>query len=212
MGEGIVSALSSQNEVDEKGVPTGEAFMLAVVSYPAQVAGGRHQVPALLGNPLRAPDFPHRRLNYSGVKPCGGDPGQGRDLVIVGGVAGDADRADGRPSGPLTITPPATGIRPFGGQMPQGRDEAGPFRRHFPDAAGIDPQRQRAGRLAPGDVQPEEAGAVLALESDHMTARIHHHAGKRLHARVLALGEGGGDDGVGLFQADAEIAHGMVLC
>ena len=36
MGEGIVSALTSQNEVDEKGVPTGEAFMLAVVSYPAQ--------------------------------------------------------------------------------------------------------------------------------------------------------------------------------
>jgi len=32
MGQGIVSALSSQNEVDEKGVPTGEAFMLAVVS------------------------------------------------------------------------------------------------------------------------------------------------------------------------------------
>ena len=37
MGEGIVSALSSQNEVDEKGVPTGEAFMLAVVSYPPQM-------------------------------------------------------------------------------------------------------------------------------------------------------------------------------
>jgi len=36
MGEGIVSALSSQKEVDEKGVPTGEAFMLAVVSYPPQ--------------------------------------------------------------------------------------------------------------------------------------------------------------------------------
>ena len=36
MGEGIVSALSSQNEVDEKGVPTGEAFTLAVVSYPPQ--------------------------------------------------------------------------------------------------------------------------------------------------------------------------------
>ena len=36
MGEGIVSALSSQTEVDEKGVPTGEAFMLAVVSYPPQ--------------------------------------------------------------------------------------------------------------------------------------------------------------------------------
>jgi hypothetical protein len=36
MGAGIVSALSSQNEVDDKGVPTGEAFMLAVVSYPPQ--------------------------------------------------------------------------------------------------------------------------------------------------------------------------------
>jgi len=36
MGEGIVSALTSQNEVDDKGVPTGETFMLAVVSYPAQ--------------------------------------------------------------------------------------------------------------------------------------------------------------------------------
>ena len=36
MGEGIVTAVSSQNEVDEKGVPTGEAFTLAVVSYPPQ--------------------------------------------------------------------------------------------------------------------------------------------------------------------------------
>jgi hypothetical protein len=36
MGGGIVSSLSSQNEVDAKGVPTGEAFTLAVVSYPAQ--------------------------------------------------------------------------------------------------------------------------------------------------------------------------------
>jgi hypothetical protein len=40
-----------------------------------------------------------------------------------------------------------------------------------------------------------------------MTARIHYHTGKRLHARLPALGEGGGDDGVGLVQADAEIAH-----
>lgn len=46
MGEGIVSTLSSQNEVDEKGVPTGEAFMLAVVSYPAQPqADGRKSQP-----------------------------------------------------------------------------------------------------------------------------------------------------------------------
>jgi hypothetical protein len=46
MGEGIVSALSSQNEVDEKGVPTGEAFMLAVVSYPAQtLADGTRSQP-----------------------------------------------------------------------------------------------------------------------------------------------------------------------
>jgi hypothetical protein len=46
MGEGIVSTLSSQNEVDEKGVPTGEAFMLAVVSYPAQVlANGTRSQP-----------------------------------------------------------------------------------------------------------------------------------------------------------------------
>jgi len=36
MGEGIDTAVSSQNEVDEKGVPTGEAFTLAVVSYPPQ--------------------------------------------------------------------------------------------------------------------------------------------------------------------------------
>ena len=36
MGDGIVTSTSSQNEVDEKGVPTGEAFMLVVVSYPPQ--------------------------------------------------------------------------------------------------------------------------------------------------------------------------------
>ena len=46
MGEGIVSTLSSQNEVTEKGVPTGEAFMLAVVSYPAQpLADGTQSQP-----------------------------------------------------------------------------------------------------------------------------------------------------------------------
>lgn len=46
MGDGIVSALSSQDEVDEKGVPTGEAFMLAVVSYPAQtLADGTRSEP-----------------------------------------------------------------------------------------------------------------------------------------------------------------------
>lgn len=46
MGEGIVSTLSSRNEVDEKGVPTGEAFTLAVVSYPAQPqADGRKSQP-----------------------------------------------------------------------------------------------------------------------------------------------------------------------
>jgi hypothetical protein len=46
MGEGIVTALSSQNEVDEKGVPTGEAFTLAVVSYPPQpLADGTQSEP-----------------------------------------------------------------------------------------------------------------------------------------------------------------------
>jgi len=62
-------------------------------------------------------------------------------------------------------------------------------------------------RLAARDVQPEERGAVLTLEGDDMAACVHHHTGQRLHAGVLGLGEGGRDDGVGLVQADAEIAH-----
>ncbi len=91
--------------------------------------------------------------------------------------------------------------------MTQRGDEAGTLRRHLADTAGIDPQGQRACCLAPGDVEPQEAGAVLALEGDDMAARIHHHAGERLHACFLALGEGGGDDGVGFVETDAEVAH-----
>ncbi|MES2472098.1 MAG: hypothetical protein V4601_04565 [Pseudomonadota bacterium] len=34
MGDGIASAMSYRNEVNAKGVPTGEIFMFAVVGYP----------------------------------------------------------------------------------------------------------------------------------------------------------------------------------
>lgn len=34
MGDGIASAMSYRNEVDARGVPTGEIFMFAVVGYP----------------------------------------------------------------------------------------------------------------------------------------------------------------------------------
>jgi hypothetical protein len=36
LGGGITTSISSQNEVTEGGVPTGESFMFAVVNYPAQ--------------------------------------------------------------------------------------------------------------------------------------------------------------------------------
>jgi len=91
--------------------------------------------------------------------------------------------------------------------MAQAGDEAGPLGRHLADAAGIDAQGQRTCRLAARDIQAQEAHAILALEGDDMAARIHHHTGQRLHARFCTLGEGGGNDGVGLFQADADVGH-----
>jgi hypothetical protein len=37
MGDGVASAMSYRNEVNAKGVPTGEIFMFAVVGYPGPV-------------------------------------------------------------------------------------------------------------------------------------------------------------------------------
>lgn len=37
-GDGIASAMSYRNEVDARGVPTGEIFMFAVVGYPGAAA------------------------------------------------------------------------------------------------------------------------------------------------------------------------------
>ncbi len=70
----------------------------------------------------------------------------------------------GKPSAPLTITPPATGTSPFAVRCPSEAMKLGRPAAIFADAPRIDAQRQRARRLAAGDVQPQEAGAVLALD------------------------------------------------
>ena len=41
MGDGIASAMSYRNEVNAKGVPTGEIFLFAVVGYPGSAAEGQ---------------------------------------------------------------------------------------------------------------------------------------------------------------------------
>lgn len=41
MGDGIASAMSYRNEVNAKGVPTGEIFMFAVVGYPGTAGEGQ---------------------------------------------------------------------------------------------------------------------------------------------------------------------------
>ena len=41
MGDGIASAMSTRNEVDAKGVPTGEIFLFAVVGYPGSPGEGQ---------------------------------------------------------------------------------------------------------------------------------------------------------------------------
>jgi hypothetical protein len=46
LGGGITTSLSSQSEVTESGIPTGEAFLFAVVTYPAQMqADGSQSTP-----------------------------------------------------------------------------------------------------------------------------------------------------------------------
>lgn len=42
-GDGIASAMSYRNEVDARGVPTGEIFMFAVVGYPGASAADSSQ-------------------------------------------------------------------------------------------------------------------------------------------------------------------------
>ncbi len=62
---------------------------------------------------------------------------------------------------------------------------------------------ERAPGLAEGDVEPEDAGTVLALER-HQVAALHralrHSAGRTL---LAPLAQGGGDDGVGEVESQA---------
>jgi len=41
MGDGIASAMSYRNEVNARGLPTGEIFMFAVVGYPGSASEGQ---------------------------------------------------------------------------------------------------------------------------------------------------------------------------
>ena len=141
-----------------------------------------------------------------------GDSCQCGDLVIVGRVTGHAHRADGKAIGTLDDHPARNRQQAARRQMRQRPQEGGPLGRHLAQLARRHADRQGARRLAAGNVHAQEAGAVLALEGDDVTARIGDHAGQGLHAGFLALGEGGRNDGVGFFQADAVVGHGQGSC
>ena len=78
-------------------------------------------------------------------------------------------------------------------------DETGPLFRQFLDLPGRDAKRQGAVGLADGDLRPVIRRSILSLQGDDMAAGVEHRDRQGLEAEVLALGEGGGNQNIGLF-------------
>ena len=72
--------------------------------------------------------------------------------------------------------------------------------------ARAEAERQRTMRLAAGDLEAAEAGAVLRGEGLRYTTLVQHHDREWLHLLVGAVLECGGDDGLCL--DEGELGHG----
>src|SRR5215472_6259956 len=143
-----------------------------------------------------------RVLPRIGFEPGRLDAGDGAGLVAVGRVAGYADRADdvaGRGSDQH-----AAGIGDHA-SLAGGRQHGEELRglgRARGERTRAETHAERAPGLAEGDVEAQEAGLVLALERDQVSAGVEHGDGQRRAIGVAAFLERDVDDGRGLSKRD----------
>ena len=121
-----------------------------------------------------------------GLEPRRLDAGDGADLVVVGGVARDADRADDVAVG--IADQHAGGIADHAAlaHRRQHGEELRRVGRAFGERARAEPHAERAPGFAEGDVEAQDSRLVLALEGDEMPAGIEHRDRERLEFLVAA--------------------------
>src|SRR5262249_14007205 len=179
-------------EVDPLRWPGLQALRLPAESREAQkiIASEAALVPS--ARVLSRIGFESRRL----------DAGDRAGLVAVGGIAGNADRADNVAR--RGSDQHAAGIGDHasiaGGR--QHSEELRGLRRARGERARAEAHAERAPGLAEGDVEAQEAGLVLALERDQVSAGVEHGDGQRRAIGVTAFLKRGLDDGRSLSKRD----------
>src|SRR5579864_9263802 len=141
-----------------------------------------------------------------GFETGGGDAGDGADLILVGGVAANPDRAD---DVARTVTDQYTTWRRHDTStrcFHQRRQEQPAAACCAPrELAPAKPHTERPPGLTPGDLVAKDARFVLALHRDHVAAGIEDDDGERVQVQLAALGDRRVDDDRGLGQG--YVAH-----
>src|SRR5690242_7356701 len=147
-----------------------------------------------------------RRLRRIGRESRRADAADGAVLVLVGGVAADADRADD--GGTVADEDAARdGNETAVGGGGQRAHEVRTIGEPIAQRPARLTHAERAPRLADRDVGTEDARAVLALERDELTAGVEHGDGQRHHGVLSSGRERRLDDHHRLLERDAR--HGQ---
>src|SRR5215470_12290792 len=112
------------------------------------------------------------------------DAGERAELVVVGGVAGNTDRADDVAAGVADQHTAWIGDDAPAARGGQHVEELRRVRRTLGERARAESHAERAPCLSVGDVEAQDARLVLALESDEMSAGIEHGDGERLELHL----------------------------
>src|SRR5215467_1719792 len=107
------------------------------------------------------------------------DAGYPAFLVVLRSVAGDPDRADDLVCAVADQNPANDRHEPAAARRRERGEEQLRARRAPGERPPAEPHAEGCPGLAEGDVEPEDAGLVLALEGDEMPAGIEHGDGKR---------------------------------
>ena len=112
--------------------------------------------------------------------------------AAVGGVSGDADRAEHRAGGIADQGAARNRHERAADGMGRRLDEVGPLERHLVQRARTDAERDHAMGLAERDLGALQAGAILRGQEFRRATRIEDGDGEGLEARLVGMGEGGG--------------------
>jgi AcrR family transcriptional regulator len=182
-------------------------FLAAAVFLDGdEVAEATDFVRATASSLLR--DYLFLLFAWVGEQTAGGDSPDGAVLVVVRQVAADADGADDGAALVADEDPARDGNKVAAGQGGYRGDEMWLRGRTARDGTAADPEVERAARLGPGDVFPQEARPVFPREGDKLPRGVEHGDRHRREVAPACVGERLLDDRARLLEVD----HGTSVC